>query len=134
VSGTNRDDDAWRAIVDNYGERAQVDDLPASGPDPAPAPFNPTRDEADAFDGDGPVDRFVPPVPPPGPGLTFPDHLPWLGVLGIPVVLLVSLLASIDLPDVVGYLLVAGFVGSFVYLVVTMDRQRRDPSDDGAQL
>ena len=129
------DDEAWRAIVDNYGERPRVEDPPppAVAPDPAPAePFDPTIDDLDARV--DPADRFVPLPPPPAPRLELPRHLPWLGVLGIPVLLLVSLLGSIDLPTWLGYLLVCGFVGSFVYLVLTMKPGGRDPWDDGARV
>ena len=36
------DDEAWRAIVENYGERAQVDEPLPMVPDPAPVePFDP---------------------------------------------------------------------------------------------
>jgi len=134
VSGRD-DDEAWRAIVDNYGERPGVEDLPspATVPDPAPAePFDPTNEELDARV--DPADRFVPPPPPPAPRLELPRHLPWLGVLGIPVLLLVSLLGGVDLPTWLGYLLVCGFVGSFVYLVLTMKPGGRDPWDDGARV
>ena len=128
------DEEAWRAIVENYGERPQVEDPPPiAAPDPAPAePFQPTYDELDARV--EPQDRFVPPTPPPAPRLELPHHLPWLGVLGIPVLLLVLLLAGVDLPSWLGYLLVSGFVGSFVYLVLTMKPGGRDPWDDGAQV
>jgi hypothetical protein len=134
VSG-REDDEAWRAIVDNYGERPRAEDLPPppAAPDPAPPePFDPTIDELDARV--EPADRFVPPPPPPAPRTELPRHLPWLGVLGIPVLLLVSLLGGVDLPTWVGYLLVCGFVGSFVYLVLTMKPGGRDPWDDGARV
>ena len=36
--------------------------------------------------------------------------------------------------ELVAYLLVAGFVGGFLYLVFTMTREPRDPDDDGAVL
>lgn len=129
------DDEAWRAIVDNYGERPEVEDppSPALAPDPAAVePFDPTIEGLDARV--DPADRFVPPPPPPAPRLELPRHLPWLGVLGIPVLLLVSLLGGIDLPTWLGYLLVCGFVGSFVYLVLTMKPGGRDPWDDGARV
>lgn len=133
MSGTSPDDEAWQAIVANYGERPEVEDPPA--PEPAPAPYQPSVADLDAQEpADATSDRFVPPVPPPGPPLDLPRQLPWLGVFGIPAVLLVSLLAGVSLPSWLGYLLVAGFVGSFVYLVVTMNRAGRDPFDDGARL
>ncbi|QZY28002.1 hypothetical protein [Nocardioides coralli] len=129
MSGT--EDDAWRAIVENYGERPQVDDddLPAS--EPEPEPFAPTDDDLDRPD---PADRFVPPVPPPGPRLRLPQHLPWIGVFGAPAVLLLALLTGIDLPGWAGYGLVTAFVGGFLWLVLTMRRGGRDPWDDGARV
>jgi hypothetical protein len=50
------------------------------------------------------------------------------------VVLLVALIFSISLPPLLGYGLVAAFVGGFGYLVYTMPREPRDPWDDGAQV
>ena len=132
MSGTSRDDEAWRAIVENYGDRPQVEDLPAAVVDPAPDPVPSTYDDVDEA-ADEP-DRFVPPEPPPGPPLNLPHSLPWIAVFGVPAVLLVMLLAGVDLPTWFGYLLVCSFVGSFIYLVVTMQRGGRDPWDDGARL
>ena len=42
--------------------------------------------------------------------------------------------AALGLPAWLGYLLVAAFVSSFVYLVLTMKPGGRDPWDDGAQV
>ena len=50
------------------------------------------------------------------------------------MVLLVSLILGFDLPQLLAYALVAAFVGGFLYLVVTMTREPRDPDDDGAVL
>lgn len=124
------EDEAWRAIVENYGDRPQVDARPEPV-EPEPDPFDPTYDDLDAPE---PTDRFVPPTPPPGPGLVLPRHLPWLGVFGAPAVLLVALVTGLDLPSWLGYLLVASFVGGFVHLVFTMNRGGRDPWDDGARI
>ena len=126
------EDEAWRAIVDNYGERAQLDDAsPAPAPPPAPAPAPSPADDVD----EEPEERFVPPVPPPAPRLPLPKRLAWLAVLGSPTLLVVALLISYDVPSLLGYALVAAFVGSFVYLVATMQRaDQRNPWDDGAQL
>ena len=55
-------------------------------------------------------------------------------MFGSPVVLLVCLVFGIDLPQLVAYLLVGGFVGGFLYLVIRMPRGPRDPDDDGAKL
>lgn len=125
----NSEDEAWRAIVDNYGERPEVDELPP--PEPEPEPFNPTYDELEAPDE---RDRFVPPPPPPAPKLRLPQHLPWIGVFGSPAVLLLALLTGLRLPGWAGYLLVVAFVGGFLYLVLTMRRGGRDPWDDGARV
>ncbi len=130
MSGTSSDDEAWQAIVDNYGERPEVDEPPA------PTTFTTSFEVAlpAAAPAAEPEDRFVPPDPGPLPRLRFPDHLPWLGVLGIPAAMLVALLGGLSLPAWLGYLMVAGFVGSFVYLVLTMKRGGRDPWDDGARV
>ena len=135
------DDDAWRAIVDNYGDRPEVG--PEVDPDPpapvvpptAAAPDGPQAGWGDAFpDSDWNSDRFVPPPPPPVPTATPDRQAAWAGVFGAPAVLLVCLVFSIALPQLLAYALVASFVGGFVYLVLTMTREPRDPDDDGAVL
>ena len=131
MSGTNDDDEEWRAIVENYGERPEVEDLPTPVVEPEPVPPASSYDEIDPVDDD---ERFVPPEPPPAPRLDLPRQLPWVGVFGVPTLLLVALLAGVDLPTWLGYLMVAGFVGSFLYLVLTMKPGGRDPFDDGARL
>jgi hypothetical protein len=145
------EEQAWRAIVENYGDRAEIDDPP---PPPAPAaPFGgrfgdlrafPSEDENDPFvaadDADEAAEaadeeeRFVPPEPPPLPRVEPDRMLAWVGVLGSPIVLLCALIFSISMPSWLGYLLVGGFVGGFLYLVVKMPREPRDPWDDGAQV
>jgi Flp pilus assembly protein protease CpaA len=49
-------------------------------------------------------------------------------------VLLTALVLGIGLPSLVGYALVASFIGGFVYLVVQMPRGPHDPFDDGARI
>jgi hypothetical protein len=79
-------------------------------------------------------EEFVPPTPPPLPKLP-PDRLAaWAGLFGSPLVLLVCLILGIGIPHWAGYLLVAAFIGGFVYLVVKMPRGPADPWDDGARL
>jgi hypothetical protein len=130
------EDDAWRSIVDNYGDRAEL------GADETPVA--PPRDEADEVAGDDggrddevrgyDDDAFVPPPPPPLPYVA-PDRLvAWTGVFGSPAVLLVAVVLGLHLPSWLGYLLVAWFIGGFVYLVNRMPRGPRDPGDDGARL
>ena len=130
------DDDAWRSIVENYGDRAELDpDDPhvvPLAPEPVVEPLTWRAEAAPREEPD--PDRFVPPPPPPVPHTT-PDRLAaWLGVFGAPAVLLVALVLGVSLPGWLGYLLVGAFVGGFLYLVVQMPRGPRDPGDDGARL
>ena len=131
MSTGRSEDEAWRSIVENYGDRAPLDDSAPHEP-VDPAPFNPTRDEVDTWEAE-PAERFVPPVPPPAPRLPLPQRLAWLGVFGSPALLVVVLLTGLPLPSLLGYGLVAGFAGGFLYLVATM-RNGRDPWDNGARL
>ena len=155
-----RDDDAdaderaWQAIVDNYGDRPEIDESPTTS---APGgPFggrfgdpdaisrrveNPVEDPRDSLDDDLDDDLeddedegYEPPPPPPLPRVAPDRGLAWAGVFGSPAVLLAALVLSISIPTWLGYLLIIGFVGGFVYLVVTMPREPRDPFDDGAQV
>lgn len=133
---TSRDDEAWQAIVDNYGERPQLGPEPAPEP-PAPEPAQPSEVGGwdDAYpDSDWSEDRFVPPPPPPLPSTTRDRLFAWLGIFGSPTVLLVCLVFGIALPRILAYALVAAFVGGFLYLVWKMPRGPRDPNDDGAVL
>lgn len=126
----HNEDEAWRAIVENYGERPDLDpdDPPAETTAPVPPP------EAFAPEPAVEEERFVPPAPPPVPRAT-PDRLAaWAGLFGAPVVLLAALVLHVALPTWLGYVLVAWFVGGFLYLVVQMPAGPRDPGDDGARL
>ena len=129
------DDDAWRAIVDNYGDRPDLDPDEATPSAPA-RPVEPAGESPswqDPYpDADWSSERFVPPEPPPLPTTTTDRYVAWAGVLGSPALLLVCLILGIALPELVAYLLVAAFVGGFLYLVMTMTREPRDPDDNGA--
>jgi hypothetical protein len=137
------DEDAWRTIVENYGERAELDDEPPAQPVAEPRDdaglerlFRPLPGAEDPQAGsyDDTDDEFVPPTPPPLPKLP-PDRLiAWSGLFGSPTVLLVCLVLGVHLAPWLGYLLVASFIGGFVYLVVHMPRGPADPWDDGARL
>jgi len=137
------DEDAWRSIVENYGERVELDDEPPADPPaeqrlerffiPLPQPEPTELDDADVDD--EPEDAFVPPVPPPLPKLPPDRLLAWVGLFGSPTVLLVCVVLNVYLPPWLGYLLVASFIGGFLYLVVKMPhRDDIDPWDDGARL
>jgi len=137
---SQRDDEAWRAIVDNYGERAALDD---DVEEPPPVRSDPRADETPpelrtwdegSVDSDWSTDRFVPPPPPPVPTPTRDRLLAWAGIFGSPAILLVCLVLGIEIPRLIAYALVAGFVGGFLYLVIKMDREPRDPGDNGAVL
>lgn len=132
------EDQAWQAIVENYGERAAIEDPPPVSDVPFGGRFGDPRtlsgeseDEPYVADEE---EGFEPPPPPPLPHVEPDRMLAWVGVLGSPVVLLLALLFSIGLPVWMGYLLVVGFVGGFLYLVVKMPSEPRDPGDDGAQV
>ena len=137
------DDEAWRSIVENYGDRARLD--PDETPREEPREAEPSWDEdgwaeegtpaePDWTQQDGEDDAFVPPPPPPLPRVAPTRLIAWTGVFGSPTVLLTALLFGVSLPAWLGYLLVAAFVGGFVYLVAMMPRGPRDPFDDGARL
>lgn len=130
-------DDAWRSIVDNYGDRAQI----TAGEFPIEEPV-----ELDAFgdDIDEPfepepydVDAFVPPVPE-RVKVEPVRLLAWYGLLGAPVAaLLAVILVEVTpwrVPAWLGWFIVVAFFGGFGYLVATMPKSRDDPYDDGARL
>lgn len=81
------------------------------------------------------VDRFHPPAAPPFPRpRTWQRGLAWAGLFVAPVLALVIGLLSLWLPPLVGWALVAWFVGGFLYLVREMPRSPRDPWDDGSRI
>jgi hypothetical protein len=77
---------------------------------------------------------FVPPTPPPVQLPSPPRLLAWCGVIGAPLVFLVCLIAGLTLPSWASTLLVAAFIGGFVFLVATMRNDPPDPYDDGARV
>jgi hypothetical protein len=131
---------AWRSIVDNYGDRAELDETPPEAAPPSSAPFGGRFGDPAVFHGEPDDDPepeeegYVPPPPPPLPVVAPDRGLAWAGVFGSPLVLLLALIFSISIPTWLGFLLVVGFVGGFLYLVVKMPREPREPWDDGAQV
>ena len=121
------EDDAWRSIVENYGERAEIEPAP-----PQAEPETAYDDHEDWDDRDD--DRFVPPTPPPLPHPTPVRLAAWIGVFGAPAVLLVAMVLPLPLPGWVAKGLVAYFVAGFLYLVFHMERGPRDPWDNGARV
>lgn len=60
--------------------------------------------------------------------------LAWVGLFGVPVFVLVALMAHLALPSWVGLLLMVWFVGGFVFLVASMRPGTGEDYDDGARL
>ena len=138
MSGTGdserANDEAWQAIVDNFGDRAEIDDpapvAPAAPPAPEPDP-DPSAASASAYDE---AERFVPPPPPPLPRPEPKRAIAWSGLFGAPVLMLIAMVLQVDLPGLLDYLLIGWFVGGFLYLVATMSRTPREPWDDGSRI
>ena len=149
------DDAVWESIIANYGDRPDLSD-PVVEPvqTPAAEPVEPkpveTRNIFDrsfidsqrvdnssgelntvaSWDDEG---HFVPPPPPPLPVLEPRRRLAWAGMFGGPFLMLLAVVFGWAYPDWFMAMLVASFVGGFIYLVATMSRVRGDwPDDNGA--
>ena len=130
-------DAAWREIVENYGDRPLLDDghaaaddtdahearsdAPAAEPVPAPVARPEPAEE-----------HYIPPPPPPVPTAEPRRLLAWLGLLGVPVIVLVAVVLKVPVPSWLGLMLMVWFVGGFVFLVASMHDGPRDEDDDGA--
>jgi hypothetical protein len=118
-----REDAEWQAIVENYGDQPELGPQP---PEPEPV-VDPALFEMRA--GLGPRswelqeedDRFVPPTPPPVPRPHGMRLAAWLGLFGVPTVVLVCIVLHVSLPSPLGFLALVWFVGGFGYLVATMN-------------
>ena len=132
LSGGSDDEAAWRSIVENFGDRHELDD-DEPAPDVPPSPRGLLPDEQPAAPRD-PEDHYVPPPPPPLPRPAPPRLLAWFGLFGVPTLVLVCLVAGINLPTWMGLVLMVWFVGGFVYLVASMRPRAGDDYDDGAVL
>jgi hypothetical protein len=156
------EEQAWREIVDHYGERPalpdepedlSVDDLetadpadhltddgvvdrpvdrPGEGPDHQPSDRHEDRPDPAPFVPYS--DHFVPPPLPPPPDISPDRRFAWIGLIAPPLVLLLVVVLRYPLPGILTGALVVAFLGSFGYLVATMSREPRDPEDDGARL
>jgi hypothetical protein len=141
------DEDAmWADIVANYGDRPEMGRAEDPAPDvPKTRPKNlfdrsfiqattePTRElntEA-SWNDEG---HFVPPPPPPLPVVEPRRKLAWFGLFGAPALMLLGVVLGWTFPSWVSAVLVASFVGGFIYLVATMPRRRPGDwsGDDGA--
>jgi hypothetical protein len=139
-------DAAFRAIVENYGDRPALSDpddpSPAAGAGTATPPVDPSLFDTAHLDDPDPQaghtedrhaeeEHFVPPEPPPIPRGTPARRVAWLGLFVPPLVMLAAVVLGWVLPEWFSVLLVGAFVGGFVFLVATMPRERYD-GDDGA--
>lgn len=152
------EEQAWRDIVDHYGERAtlpddedepSLDDVvdlvelvepvePEAPVDPA-LPVDPAEPAEPVVRPDPPrfvpyADHFVPPPLPPPPDIATDRRFAWVGLVVPPLMLLLVVVLRYPLPGILTAGLVVAFLGSFGYLVATMSRDPRDPDDDGARL
>jgi hypothetical protein len=146
VAGEEDEEQTWRSIVENYGERPEIEE-PASEPpvDPAApteAPrvgsvfdgpvFNPLYDEVDR--GIAADQGFVAPDPGWQPLPQGPRLAAWTGLLLGPAFLLLAAILHLRIPGWLVAVLVVGFVGGFGYLVWQMPREPREPWDDGSRI
>jgi hypothetical protein len=125
------EEQAWREIVDHYGEGPDVAGLielttPLEQPEPEAEPPEPfLLDQGDD-------ESFTPPPLPP-PAVISPERrLAWVGFVASPVLLVLIEFLDYALPGILTAGLVIAFIASFAYLVATM--APRDPDDDGARL
>ena len=139
---------AWREIVEHYGERPVLDDAAsrrdsddamaaeeARAREPLPDDLADDDDVEAREEAIAAAERFRPPPPPPFPRpRTWQRGLAWSGIFVAPALALLIGLLSIYVVPLVGWVLVAWFVGGFLYLVLEMPRAPRDPWDDGSRI
>jgi hypothetical protein len=120
------EEQAWRDIVDGFGERpdaAGLVELAAAPIAPVPAEPYPDLDDEEAF--------TPPPLPP--PAVISPERrLAWVGLVASPALLVLAWVLDYPLPGILTGGLIAALIASFGYLVATM--APRDPDDDGARV
>ena len=129
---TRDEDAAWQQIVENYGERPDVPEAQIPETPEIPDPEAPVADAPEPFQIELYDEQFVPPPLPPPPVIKPERRLAWVGLIGSPVLLIVLTLIEYSLPAVLTGGLVVAFLGSFGYLVATMEPH--DPDDDGARV
>lgn len=136
-------DEAFRRIVEGYGERAVLEpDEEQPPPDPDRlrrlfrdplAPVGPAgHDEREDREDRADPDAFVPPDPPPVPRGTPLRRAAWFGMLGVPALVVALLLVGLEPPRFLLGCLLAWFLAGAVYLFATMRRTDDDGWGDGA--
>ena len=141
---------AWRLIVENYGERPEMGEPTPQAPPPAEPDDRrdpPVIDrsylesvEAERAEAaraahretDDEAEHFVPPEPPPVPRATPARRIAWAGLFLPPLLMLLAVAFGWEFASWFSMMLVASFVGGFVFLIATMPRDGGDGWDDGA--
>ena len=135
--GVSADEAAWRSIVDNYGDRPELEPTSPRSSVPSVAARRLPRGAARATGAArrAPEDHFVPPPPPPLP-LPGPTAAARLAgpVRRADASCWCCCVTGLDLPTWLGLILMVWFVGGFVYLVASMRPGAGDDYDDGAVL
>jgi len=139
---TGRDEDArraqedaeWAQLVESYGDRPEFPEPEAPVPVVEPVDDGPVLEEPSEFNPTWDDDEgFVPPEAPPVPRPRGPKAVAWFGLFGVPILVLASIMLSLELPSAVMLVFLAWFVGGFGYLVATMQGPSDpDSGDDGA--
>jgi hypothetical protein len=128
--GPDTDPALGAALVDDTDPALGID----FGPDPGARVVRPARPASPPPEDD--EDHFIPPLPPPLPGLDPVTKGAWAALFGGPGYLLVAIMLGWSVPGWAGFCAVGAFVGGFATLVLKMgDRPPRDSGpDDGAVL
>lgn len=105
---------------------SSVSFAPGVGPRDYSVP-EPSEDDFDADD----EGHFVPPEPPPLPAADATAKFAWLGVIGGPVLLLLTVLLGWDMTWWLATLGIGGFLGGFATLVMRMKTDDEDDDDPG---
>jgi hypothetical protein len=120
------EEQAWRDIVDRYGDRPDAAGLVELTT--APVTREPDESSHDLDD----EEPFTPPPLPP-PAVISPERrVAWVGLVASPALLVLVWLLDYPLPAIITGGLIAALIASFGYLVATM--APRDPDDDGARV
>jgi hypothetical protein len=137
---SRKDEQAWRDIIDNFGDRADLGDggpveLPEFDEHEEPSVEPDPESWHPSWEDEG---HFEPPTAPPLPRTTPARAIAWFGVLAMPAIAILlytlTTIFAFDVPKWLAFLMVAGFVGGFGYLVATMGNDPGDGWDDGARL
>jgi hypothetical protein len=126
------EEQAWREIVDHYGERAELSADLVDGETEQVAGSRPEEHTFEPFHLELYDESFTPPPLPPPAHISPERRVAWVGLVASPLLLVLLNLLDYSLPGFVTGGLVVAFIASFGYLVATM--APRDPDDDGARV